>query len=58
MGKYVVETRIKEEIAKPKEMFVSSDFFEELDRQVESLIVKAIERAKANGRKTIRTSDL
>ncbi len=37
---------------------VSSDFVDELDKKVHGLVKGAIERAKANGRKTVMARDL
>ncbi|MFC1648788.1 DUF1931 domain-containing protein [Nanoarchaeota archaeon] len=37
---------------------VSSDFTEELDNKVKGLISTSLERAKANGRKTVMARDL
>ena len=51
----VVKSKIKESV---KDMNVSSEFAEALDKQVASLIEKAVERAKANNRKTVYAKDL
>ena len=40
------------------EFSVSGDFYEALDKEVEALIKKATERAKANNRKTVMAKDL
>jgi len=37
---------------------VSEDFWEALNKSVEELVKRAVERAKANGRKTVRGADL
>ncbi len=37
---------------------VSSDFYEKLDEEVKELIGKAVDRAEANGRKTVQARDL
>jgi len=37
---------------------VSEDFFEALNKSVEALVKKAVERAKANGRRTVRGADV
>jgi len=37
---------------------VGSDFFKELDNRVQWKLKRAMERAKANGRKTLRAADL
>jgi histone H3/H4 len=37
---------------------VSGDFADALDREVKQLIAKAVERAKANNRKTVMGKDI
>ena len=44
--------------ARLKGMRASGEFFEALDRHVASELAKAMTRAKANGRKTLRPEDL
>jgi len=51
----VVKSAVREVVGNFR---VSEDFFEELNKQVESLVKRAVERAKANGRKTVRGADL
>ncbi len=51
----VVKSKIKEYA---EGMNVSGDFADALDKEVESLIKKAVERCKANGRKTVQGRDL
>jgi hypothetical protein len=41
-----------------KDMRASGDFLEALDKHIASELSKAIARAKANGRKTLRPEDL
>jgi histone H3/H4 len=41
-----------------KEMRASGDFLEALDKHIASELSKAVARAKANGRKTLRPEDL
>jgi len=41
-----------------KGMRASGNFFKALDKAVADYLVKAIARAKANGRKTLRPEDL
>ena len=41
-----------------KEYNVSSKFFETLDAKVKELVLGAIARAKANGRKTVMSRDI
>ena len=51
----IVRSQIKEYT---KDMNVSGDFAEALSKKAERLIAEAIERAKANGRKTVQSKDL
>jgi len=51
----VVKSKIKEVAG---EMSVSSDFADSLDKMVDDIVKKAVERAKANNRKTIMPKDL
>ncbi|MDD5649960.1 MAG: DUF1931 family protein [Candidatus Nanoarchaeia archaeon] len=51
----VVRAKIKDAA---KGMNVASDFADELSKKVEELIDRAVERAKANDRKTIQPRDL
>ncbi len=51
----VVKSKIKEAV---QDLNVSSDFSEALDKTVDELVQKAVERAKANGRKTVQARDL
>jgi len=37
---------------------ISEDFWEELNKAIGALLKKAVERAKANGRKTLRGADI
>ena len=53
----VVNSKVRE-FAKKEDINVSSDFGEGLSKVVEDVITKAIERVKANGRKTLRSYDL
>ncbi len=55
MPEVVVKSKIKELTAGYS---VSSDFAEELDLKVKEMISKAIDRAKANGRKTVMARDI
>jgi len=41
-----------------KGMRVGGDFWKELDNKISWKVKRAIERAKANGRKTLRAADL
>ncbi|RMF55171.1 DUF1931 family protein [Candidatus Woesearchaeota archaeon] len=51
----IVKAKIKEATG---EFNVASDFIEALDAKVKDLIKEAIERAKANGRRTVMAKDL
>jgi len=51
----VVRSAVRELV---KDMRISDSFFEALDKAVEELIKKAVERAKANGRATLRDCDV
>jgi len=37
---------------------VGSDFYDALDEEVKNVIERAVERAQANGRKTIKSRDV
>jgi histone H3/H4 len=41
-----------------KGMRVGGDFWKELDNRISWKVKRAVERAKANGRKTVRACDL
>jgi len=51
----VVKSAVRELVG---DFRISEDFFEALNKSVSELVKKAVERAKANGRKTIRGADL
>lgn len=53
----VVKSAVKAHVAKSK-MRVSGDFWGALDKKIAWKVDKAIERAKANSRKTLRGADL
>jgi histone H3/H4 len=53
----VIQSKVKE-YAQSKGVRVGGDFAEALSEEVEILVDKAIERAKDNGRQTIRGGDL
>jgi len=46
------------DVIKKEDMNCGGDFVEALDKVIEAKIKKACERAKANGRKTVRADDL
>ncbi len=51
----VVKAKIKEYAG---DLNVSSDFAEELDKQVQELVKKACKRAEANSRRTVMAKDI
>ena len=51
----VVKSAVRERL---KDMRASGDFFEALDKHVAEELTRAVARAKANGRKTLRPEDL
>lgn len=53
----VVKSAVKS-VVKKSNMRVSGGFWEALDKKLEMKLTMAIERAKANGRKTLRGMDL
>ena len=52
-----VKSVVKEMVGKAK-MRISGDFWDALNERIEWKIKRAIQRAKANGRKTVRGADL
>lgn len=56
---FVVKSKIKEAaLAEGKQLNVSGDFADALDKRVEQLVREASERAAANGRSTVMAKDL
>ncbi len=53
----VVQSKIKA-LAKKKKMSMGADAVTELSKEVACLVDRAAERAKANGRKTIKGRDM
>ena len=51
----IVKSKIKEAVG---DLNVASDFGEALDKRVREEVHRACERCKANGRKTVRGTDL
>jgi histone H3/H4 len=51
----VVKSAVRELVG---DFRVSEDFWGALNKSVEELVKRAVERAKANGRKTVRGADL
>lgn len=52
---YAVKSAVRDLM---REMRAGGDFFKELDNRISWKVKRAIERAKANGRKTLRACDL
>jgi histone H3/H4 len=53
----VVQSKVKVLVKKAK-MKCSSDVVKELNRVITTTVAKGVDRAKANGRKTLRAADL
>ncbi len=53
----VVGSKVKEAV-KGNDLNMAGDFVEGLSKEVGSIVNKAAERCKANGRKTLRACDL
>ncbi len=53
----VVQSKVKDVVRKAK-MKCSSDVIDAVSRLVNTTLLKGVERAKANGRKTLRGADL
>ncbi|MEM0480975.1 MAG: DUF1931 domain-containing protein [Candidatus Aenigmatarchaeota archaeon] len=51
----IVKSAVRELV---KDMRISDSFFEALNKAVEELVKKAVARAKANGRATLRGEDV
>ena len=56
-AKLTVTSKIKE-LIKQHEMNCASNFGDALDREVETIVKRAVDRAKHNDRKTVRAGDL
>jgi hypothetical protein len=56
-GNVVVASKVKEAI-KQQDVRMSSDFVDALNEEVAEMVAKAAERAKGNGRSTVRPGDL
>ncbi len=54
---YVVASKLKE-LVKKNGMMMAGDLADGVSALLEDLVKKAVARAKANGRKTVRTEDL
>lgn len=52
----VVQSKVKEYL-KSKDVNVSGSFADEASKKIEKMLDEAVERCKANGRKTIRGYD-
>ena len=53
----VVQSKIRE-LVKKSGANMAGDFVDGLSKEVNAIITKAVARAKANGRKTVRATDL
>jgi histone H3/H4 len=53
----VVGSKVKA-VVKGADVNMAGDFIEGLSKEVEVLVKKAVDRCKANGRKTVRACDL
>ncbi len=53
----VVQSKVKDVVRKAK-MKCSSDVIDAVSKLVHTQLMKGVERAKANGRKTLRGADL
>lgn len=53
----VVQSKIRE-IIKAQDCSTSEEAIQAISAEVERLVTKAIERTKANGRKTVKGSDI
>jgi histone H3/H4 len=56
-GNVVVASKVKEAV-KDADVRMSGDFPEALNAEIQEVIAKAVQRAKDNGRGTVRPSDL
>ncbi|MCL4399194.1 hypothetical protein M1293_01615 [Candidatus Parvarchaeota archaeon] len=58
MADFVRKSSVKDEVKRVgKDMRCPGETIEGLDKVVKSMIAKAVERAKADGRKTVRAHD-
>jgi len=59
MVNVIIRSKIREAIPKEaKDIRLSADLVKELDKKVEEILKKAVERAKANHRTTILPQDI
>nr|VFK45599.1 MAG: hypothetical protein BECKSD772F_GA0070984_12383 [Candidatus Kentron sp. SD]VFK47124.1 MAG: hypothetical protein BECKSD772E_GA0070983_10883 [Candidatus Kentron sp. SD]VFK81402.1 MAG: hypothetical protein BECKSD772D_GA0070982_13612 [Candidatus Kentron sp. SD] len=54
---WVIKSFVKTHIKEKGDHFISPAFYETLSKEVKVLCDKAVERARGNGRKTIRPED-
>jgi len=54
---YVVASKVKD-LIKAKNMMSSGDLSDAASKMLEEALTKAVKRAQANGRKTVRPEDL
>lgn len=53
----VVQSKVRDVVRKAK-MKCSSDVIDAVSRLVQTAVLRGVERAKANGRKTLRAADI
>jgi histone H3/H4 len=53
----VVQSKVRDVVRKAK-MKCASDVIDEMNRVIQAAIARGVERAKSNGRKTLRGADL
>jgi len=53
----LVKAAVKE-VTKKEDVNVAGDFFDKLNTEVAHMVRLAVQRCKANGRKTVRATDL
>jgi len=54
----VVGSKVRKFVKEKSQFNTSAEFIEALSKQVETLCLQAIERAKANKRKTVKERDI
>ncbi len=57
MDMLVVQSKVRDEVKK-KKANMAGDFCEALTSEVSDMVDRAVKRARANGRKTVRAADL
>ena len=54
----ITAAAVKRRIKEIADVNVSGDLMEPLNREVDAILKRAVNRCQANGRKTVRSSDL